>query len=293
MSTSQEPLPAARSTLPYDPRRSYRPRVGVLGAIGRSSLGVFSEARDLLATLGNAVASIATPGGAARNTVRAILLTQILFTGVQALYLVSAIGMLIGATIVIQTSLMVPGADGELLGKILVAVVLRELSPLITAIIVAGRSGTAIATELGNMKVNYEVLALSSLGIDPPRFIVFPRIVASITSVVVLMVYFSMVAVMTAALLGQSVLGPSPVELRAGISRALLPHDLVLFVSKGVGLGAILGWFACHYGLQVKSSPTEVPRQASKAVVNTLLGCVAYDTALTVLFYWFAGPPLH
>jgi phospholipid/cholesterol/gamma-HCH transport system permease protein len=187
----------------------------------------------------------------------------------------------------------VPGADGELLGKILVAVALRELAPLITAIIVAGRSGTAIATELGNMKVNYEVLALSSLGIDPPRFIVLPRIVASVVSVVVLMVYFSVVAVLTAALLGQSVLGPSPVELRSGIARALLPHDLVLFVSKGVGLGTILGWFACHYGLKVKSSPTEVPRQASAAVVKTLLGCVAYDTALTVLFYWLAGPPLR
>lgn len=137
------------------------------------------------------------------------------------------------------------------------------------------------------------MLALSSLGIDPPRFIVLPRIVASIVSVVVLMVYFSVVAVMSAALVGQVVLGPSPAELRAGIGRALLPHDLVLFFFKGIGLGAILGWFACHYGLRVKSSPTEVPRQASKAVVNTLLGCVAYDTALTVMFYWFAGPPLR
>ncbi|MFZ5892590.1 MAG: MlaE family ABC transporter permease [Myxococcota bacterium] len=293
MSTSQDPLPAARSTLPYDPRADYRPRVGVLAGIGRSAITWLADLGDLLGTLGNAVASVTTPGSAARRTVHAILLTQILFTGVQALALVSAIGMLIGAIIVIQTSLMVPGADGELLGKILVAVALRELSPLITAIIVAGRSGTAIATELGNMKVNYEVLALSSLGIDPPRFIVFPRVVASVVSVMVLMVYFSVVAVLTAALLGQSVLGPSPVELRAGIARALLPHDLVLFVSKGVGLGTILGWFACHYGLKVKSSPTEVPRQASAAVVKTLLGCVAYDTALTVLFYWLAGPPLR
>jgi phospholipid/cholesterol/gamma-HCH transport system permease protein len=293
MSTSLDPLPASRSTLPYDPRVDYQPRAGILGAVGRAGLRAFGDLRDLLGTLGYAVGSVFSPGAGARRTVRAVMLTQILFTGVQALYLVSAIGMLIGATIVIQTSLMVPAADGELLGKILVAVALRELSPLVTAIIVAGRSGTAIATELGNMKVNYEVLALSSLGIDTPRFIVWPRVIASIVSVVVLMVYFSVIAVMSAALVGQSILGPSPVELRAGIGRALLPHDLVLFVSKGVGLGAILGWFSCHYGLGVKSSPTEVPRQASRAVVNTLLGCIAYDTALTVVFYWFAGPPLR
>ncbi len=98
---------------------------------------------------------------------RRILTLQVLFTGFEALPLVSAVALLLGSSIVFQTSLMVPGADGALLGKILVAVVLRELAPLITAIVVAGRSGTAIATELGNMKVNSEVLALMSLGIDP------------------------------------------------------------------------------------------------------------------------------
>ena len=291
--TSQDPIPARRSTLPYNPRAEYRRRAGVLGSIGRGAIGWVYGAFSLLSTLGLAVGSIATPGKAAARTVRAVTLSQIMFTGVQAVSLVSVIGLLIGATIVIQTSIMVPGADCELFGKIIVAVVLRELSPLITAIIVAGRSGTAIATELGNMKVGGEILGLSSLGIDTPRFIVLPRLVASVASVIVLMVYFSVVAVLAAALIGQAVLGPSPVELRSGIARALLPLDLGLFVAKGVGLGTIVGWLACHYGLQVRSSPTEVPKQASAAVVRILLGAVMYDTALTFIFYWLIGPPLQ
>jgi len=281
-----------RSTLPYDPRTDRIAEANWLGAVGRSTIRWLVSTDDLLHTLSDAVASQWTPGLAARETVRRVITTQILYTGVQALSLVSVIAFLLGSSIIIQTNLL-GSADGELLGKVLVAVVLRELAPLVTAIVIAGRSGTAMATELGNMKVNSEVLALASLGIDPPRFIVLPRIVAAVVSVVVLMVYFSVVAVLSAALIGQAVLGPSPVELRAGIGRALLPHDLVLFLFKGIGLGTILGWFACHYGLQVQSSPTEVPRQASAAVVKTLLGCVVYDTALTVLFYWFAGPPLH
>jgi len=279
--------------LPYDPRTYRLERVGILGRVGRAGITAFRDALALLGTLGLAVASAGAPGRAARSTVRAVLLSQILFTGVHAVALVSAIGLLFGATIVIQTSLMVPGAEGGLLGKILVAVVVRELAPLITAIVVAGRSGTAMATELGNMKVNYEVLALTSLGIDPPRFVVLPRLLAAVVSVLALMIYFTVVAVLVAALLGQVLLGTSPVELRSGIAQALLPHDLVLFLSKGVGLGTIVGWFACHYGLSVKSSPTEVPRQASMAVVRILLGCVLYSTALTLLFYWFAGPPLQ
>lgn len=292
MSTSQDPLPGRRSTLPYDPRAVRRDKIGLLGSVGRATIRALHGAQALLGTLGQAVVALGTPGGAARQTVRAVLLTQILFTGVQALGLVSAIGLLIGSTIVIQTSLMVPGADGELLGKILVAVVVRELAPLITAIIVAGRTGTAMATELGNMKVNHEMLALISLGIDPPRFVVLPRLIAAVASVVALMVYFAGVAVLAAALLGQVLLGPSPAELRSGIGQAILPQDLVLFVSKGIGLGTIVGWFSCHYGLSVTSSPTEVPRQASMAVVRSLLGCVIYNTVLTSIFYWLAGPSL-
>src|SRR6185436_17154942 len=133
------------------------------------------------------------------------LLTQILYTGFQAVGLISAIGGLLGATIAIQTELMVPSADSALIGKILVAVVLRELAPLLTAIIVGGRSGTAIATELGNMQVNREVLALSALGIDPMRFVVQPRLVSAAVSVVVLMVYFCAVALLSTAGIGMLV----------------------------------------------------------------------------------------
>ncbi len=70
-----------------------------------------------------------------------------------------------------------------------------------------------------------------------------------------------------------------------------MPFDLGLFLLKGVGLGAIVGWLCCHYGLQVKSSPTEVPQQASRAVVMSLLCGVVYSTFVTALFYWFRRSP--
>jgi phospholipid/cholesterol/gamma-HCH transport system permease protein len=170
--------------------------------------------------------------------------------------------------------------------------VLRELAPLITAIVVAGRSGTAIATELGNMKVNSEVLALSSLGIDPMRYIVLPRIVGCVISVVALMIYFTIVSLSAALVLGVWSSGVSLSSFRQGVAGSVMPHDLALFFAKGVGLGTIVGWLPCHFGLGVKSSPTEVPQQASRAVVNSLLGCVVYNTALTAAFYWVVGPPL-
>ena len=281
-----------RSTLPYDPRTDRIAEAGWLGAVGRSTIRWLLSADELLHTFSDAIASLWTPGVAARETVRRVITTQILYTGVQALSLVSVIAFLLGSSIIIQTNLM-GSADGELLGKVLVAVVLRELAPLVTAIVIAGRSGTAMATELGNMKVNSEVLALSSLGIDPPRFIVLPRLVATIVSVLVLMIYFSVVAIVGAFVVAQLTASATWGSLYSGVSRGVMPFDLGLFLLKGVGLGAIVGWLCCHYGLQVKSSPTEVPQQASRAVVMSLLCGVVYSTFVTALFYWLVGPPIH
>ncbi len=280
-----------RSTLPYDPRSDDFREAGWVGRVGRRAIDALSEAWALLGTLREAFTADFVPGVAARRLVHGIMMTQVLFTGVQALSLVSIIGLLIGASIIIQTTMMVP-ADGELIGRVLVAVVLRELAPLITAIVVAGRSGTAIATELGNMKVNAEVLALSSLGIDPVRYVVLPRLVGCVVSVVALMIYFSIVSLSAAFAIGILSSGASLSSFQQGIAGSVMPHDLALFFLKGVGLGTIVGWLSCHFGLEVKSSPTEVPQQASRAVVMSLLGCVVYNTALTAGFYWLVGPPI-
>lgn len=280
-----------RSTLPYDPRSDILREASWVERIGRQAIASLSETWSLFATLKDALASDFAPGVAAKRLVHSIMLTQVMFTGVQALSLVSAIGLLIGASIIIQTNMMMP-ADGELIGRVLVAVVLRELAPLITAIVVAGRSGTAIATELGNMKVNSEVLALSSLGIDPLRYVVLPRMVGCVVSVVALMIYFSIVSLSAAFAIGIVASGASLSSFQQGVAGSVMPHDLALFFAKGLGLGTIVGWLSCHFGLQVNSSPTEVPQQASRAVVMSLLGCVVYNTALTAGFYWLVGPPL-
>jgi phospholipid/cholesterol/gamma-HCH transport system permease protein len=282
-----------RSTIAYDPRRTVTPKSGLVAGLGREFLDVFRTAGALYQTLHDALTSPFTPGTAARRAVRRIMLMQILFTGVEAVSLVSVMGLLIGATLMIQIRLVAPGQPGEMVGKILVAVVLRELAPLTTAVIVSSRSGTAIATELGNMKANSEVLALSAMGIDPPRFIVLPRLFGAVVSVIVLMVYFSAVAVVGGYAVSQMISGPSFGALRSGFANALMWQDLVLFLVKGTGLGVLTGWLCCHYGLEVKSSPTEVPQKASKAVVMTLAACVAYNALITGAFYYLVGPPVR
>jgi phospholipid/cholesterol/gamma-HCH transport system permease protein len=274
----------------YPQRPGKRP--GLVTRVGAGTLASTSSLQRLFTTFFRAVASPLLPGRAGRLVSRRVTVRQIFFTGFEALPLVSVIAILVGATIILQAQLT--GAlPAEVLGTVLVAVVLREVAPLTTAIVVAGRSGTAIATELGNMKANQELLGLLSLGIDPSRFVVLPRLIGTVISVLVLTVYFGAMAIFggwaASALLG----GMAFEAVQAGFASALLPGDLPLFVLKGIGLGTIVGWLCCHFGMEVRSSPTEVPRRASQAVVYGMLACVIFNTLATIGFYWLVGPSVR
>jgi phospholipid/cholesterol/gamma-HCH transport system permease protein len=265
---------------------------GWLARTGRLGIASYRFWRGAVLALVVAMVSWMMPGKAAGREVRAITVQQVFFTGVQGLWVITAAAVVTGATMVVQTAAAAPGMPGEILGQVLVAVVLRELAPLSTATIVASRSGTAIATELGNMRASHELHALSSLGIDAPRFVVFPRMVGVIVSVLALTIYFSVLAI-GGALVGTWVLGTSVKAVQIGLANTLGVADLVLYLVKGVGCGVLVGWFCCHYGMQVRASSTEVPFFAGKAVVRSVLGCVVYNFLVTVGFYAIMGPPLR
>lgn len=265
---------------------------GLAHAVGAKTVGTYRETAGLLTTLVTALAAPLIPGRAARAVANQIAMRQVFYTGFQALPLVGIIAALAGATLIIQMKMVASAIPGDMVGHVLVAVVLRELAPLTTAIIVSGRSGTAIATELGNMRVNSEVLALSSLGVDPARFIVWPRLLGAVVSVMVLTIYFGMIAILSGYVVGILVSASSVSDLRTGFSTALGAGDAVLYLVKSTGLGLIVGWLACHFGLSVRGSATEVPQRASQAVIMSLLVSVVFNTLVTVGYYWIVGPPV-
>ena len=280
-----------RSSIPFDPRQEREVARGWLARLGRRGIELYEFWADGAVLLWCAMRCLFTPGRAASAATRRITLTQIFFTAVQGLPFITAAAVVTGATMMIQTAAAAPGMPGEIAGKLLVGVLLREMAPLTTAVIVASRSGTAIATEIGNMKAGLEVWALSSMGIDPVRFVVLPRLTAMVLSVLVLTVYFIVVAV-GGAFLATVILGsPSPVAMRQGLAEMLSVADLVLFLVKGIGCGLLIGWMCCHFGFRVRTSTTEVPLMTGKAVVRSVLGCVLYSFAVTVAFYTVVGPP--
>jgi phospholipid/cholesterol/gamma-HCH transport system permease protein len=282
-----------RPSLGHDPRTAAKKEEpSWLFGLGAWGIGRVHALGAIVRTLATALASWWTPGSAARAVIVRVMLAQVMFTGFQAISVISVVALSIGATIIIQIHLLAPAMGGELLGQILVTVVLREMAPLGTAFLVAGRSGTAIATELGRMKVGQEVLALASLGIDPPRYIVLPRVVGVVVSVFALMAYFIVVGIAGGYLVGWLITEPSFDAVRMGVARALVIHDIPFYLVKGLGLGVLVGWLCCHYGLSVQVSPTEVPQKAGRAVMLTLLCCVIFNTLVTIGFYALVGPPV-
>lgn len=228
------------------------------------------------------------PHKTARKLVSGITKKQILFTGYDALLIITVISLLLGTVIIVQAVTQLPriGAE-EMIGKILVIVLIRELAPIFTAIVVVGRSGTAISTEIGNMMVAHEFEALVGMGIDPLRLIVLPRLIGCVISMLVLTIYFNFIGIIGGLLTAKLLLGVafSPAEFFRIFFQSLTFLDLTVAFIKSTLLGAIIAVVSVYHGFKVYKSPIEVPRATTAAVVNNLIFAFIINGILTVLFY--------
>jgi phospholipid/cholesterol/gamma-HCH transport system permease protein len=211
-----------------------------------------------------------------------VLLRQLYFTGLDATRIIVLIALIIATVIIAQVQSLV-GDNGSLTGKILVWVVLRELAPLLTAIIVIARSGTAIATELGAMKINGEIDSIEMLGITTDNYLVMPRIVGVTTCMIVLTLYF-VLTVFVGSFVVASIGWHIPYDqLFQGIIASLGIKEVVMLFSKSLFFGMFVSAICCWYGLGVGRSATEIPQAATRAVMTSLFAVFVLDGLLTYL----------
>lgn len=218
--------------------------------------------------------------------VKQIVKKQILFTGYDALPIISIISLLLGVVIIIQavTQLMQIGAE-NMIGKILIITMLREFGPILTAIIIIGRSGTAIATEIGNMMVAHEVEALESMGIDTLKYIMFPRLVGAVVSTISLTIYFATVGIIGGFLIASFQLTIPFSRFFTILFSNMTITDLIVAILKSATFGAIIACISVYHGFKIRLSSTEVPQATTKAVVNALIFVFLFNGIITVLFY--------
>jgi phospholipid/cholesterol/gamma-HCH transport system permease protein len=222
------------------------------------------------------------------RSVRDVLARQILFTGYEATRFVSLVAALIGIAVVVQTQVLLETiGQSAFLGPVLVTVIIRELAPLLTNFIVIGRSGTAMATEMGNMKVNGEVHVLDAQGLDPFIYLVLPRVLGAAVSVFCLTIVFVVVSFASGFICG-TLLGLNTQDLASfsdSVFGAVKKADVLNILAKTLLPGLITGSICCTEGLSVGHTITEVPQAATRAVSRSTAALFILSAAISVLSY--------
>lgn len=220
------------------------------------------------------------------RTVFSVVSAQIYFTGFQGLPLISVLALACGSVVILQSSanLSLLGG-GAIIGNLMVAIIVRELAPLLTALIVIARSGTAVASEIGNMRVNREIEALEAMGIHPLSYVVFPRLIGGVISVICLAIYFVVVACLGGYMVSSFLQQMSFSFFADSLAAAFSSADVGLFLLKNAFSGMIIFMICCYQGLLVQRSPHEVPQVTTKAVVNSVIYVVIFNMTITILFY--------
>ena len=216
--------------------------------------------------------------------------SQVYFTGVQAAGPVFTLALGVGAfAIVLGVGGLGALSGAENFGRIVTVVVLREVAPVLTGGIVIVRSVTAIAAELGVMRVQREIEAIEVMGLSPIRQLITPRVFGCLLSLFALNILFD-----TAALAGGFAISrllvslPTDVFFRAVFS-AVRPIDIIGLSVKTLVGGLGLALIGCYHGMSVGRSPTEVPVAVSRASLNALVFLVVLDGGVSALMILMSG----
>jgi phospholipid/cholesterol/gamma-HCH transport system permease protein len=220
------------------------------------------------------------------RTIVSVISAQIYFTGFQALPIITTLALTTGGILILQAmgNLTLLGGSG-MIGNFLVVVLVREVAPLLTALVVIARSGTAVASEVGNMRANREIDALETMGINPLSFIVFPRVLGGVISVLCLAFYFIVVSLIGGFLLTKFLHSMPFVFYAESLLNAFAKEDVLIFILKNSFSGMIIFVVCCYQGLSVKKSPHEVPQATTQAVVNCIIYVTVFNLAVTALVY--------
>ena len=212
---------------------------------------------------------------------------QIRFTGLDALWLIAGTALLLGAVTLIQAFSQLSGLGAEnYIGVLMVLIILRELGPLLTAVLIIGRSSTAIAAELGTMQLNGEVDALAAHGINPYQYLLLPRWLGVLVSLFALVVCFD-----AAALAGGFLVAKLKYAVTFGfymdsVRQTLSNRDFAATLLKVLLFSGAISFQACHFGLRIRRSQTEIPQAVTKTVVSALVVVFALDGLIAALFYF-------
>ena len=257
-----------------------------VASLGRRTRHVGAGSLSFTRFLGAICRSSVRYPPAARGLWRRAVRSQIYFTAVQAVPFLGTIAGLIGLIVIVQAYAQgVAFGLSDVLGRILATVVVRELGPILTAIVVIGRSGTAIAAELATNTVLGETDAMEAAGVDPLQYLVLPRVVGGSIATAMLAVFFNAMTLLAAAITAHSLRQTTIVDFRESLRLAMSVQDVWITLVKGAVFGAGIGTLCAFAGLLGGRAPTAIPRSVTRGVVLSLLFVFSVSALFSVALY--------
>jgi phospholipid/cholesterol/gamma-HCH transport system permease protein len=266
---------------------SAQSNTGLLASIGKKSLGGLENIFGMLAFVGESATAmtrlIVQPSRIRWKTI----LLNMQTAGFEALPIVGLLSFLMGVVIAYQGAdqLQRFGANIYIADMVGLAM-LRELSPLLTAIIVAGRSGSAYAAQIGTMQVTEEIDALRTIGISPQELLVLPKMLALIIALPLLTVFADVTGIIGGMIMARSKLDVSFDVFIARLGDAVSLSSFLTGIIKAPVFAAIIALTGCFQGFQVGGSADSVGRQTTLSVVQAIFLVILADALFSVVFNW-------
>jgi len=258
-----------------------------IAMIGRRTIGVLDHTGDVVYLLSDTVRWFFR--GLCTRKYRlgkSAIVSQICRVGVESIFIVSLVSAAVGLILALQLS---PPLDDfgqrDKVANIISVAVLRELGPLIGAIVLTGFAGASIAAEIGTMVVSEEIEALEASALNPIRFLVVPRLIASTISMTCLGVISSFCAIVAAMLISITMLGIPYETYMDNMLTQAKQVDFWTGVAKGGVFGTLIGIIACSNGLRVTGGAAGVGRATTYTVVECVVAIVVADLVFTAIFF--------
>jgi phospholipid/cholesterol/gamma-HCH transport system permease protein len=273
--------------LTQTPFKAKEKRDGLVIQIGEASLNIIQDVINFITFTGELLFALT-------YTVfhpKSLRIRDVLFymkrAGVDGLPIVGLISMLIGLILAFMSYLQLRTIGANIYVPSLVSfAMVKELGPIMTAILVAGRSGSAFAAEIGTMVVNEEVDALNTMGFDPIRFLAVPKVLAAALVVPVLTLYADFFGI-----IGGMIVGVTGLDLTANTYivqslKTIMVFDVVTSLIKAAVFAVLIAGIGCQRGFQVRSGAQDVGKYTTSAVVTAIFLIVVVDSIFAIMFYY-------
>jgi phospholipid/cholesterol/gamma-HCH transport system permease protein len=261
-----------------------KPAPNIIVRLGGTTLDIVQRLRFLFEYLGTVCIGFIQVLKRPRLLRLSDTLIQMEKTGVDAVPIVALISFLLGLIIAFMSAIQLRQFGAGIYVASLVALsMVSELGPIITAIIVAGRSGSAYAAEIGTMKISEEVDALITMGFDPVLFLALPRILAAVLTVPILTLFSDLFAVAGGLTVGVFMLGFTPGSYMSQTLDSLRLVDVVWGIGKSMVFAFLISWVGSLRGFEARGGASAVGNAATSAVVSSIFLIILFDSVFAVI----------